>query len=341
MRVALRILTLTSSSRRRASASVGAVSAASSTASDSFFSASDGGRYSISSRRSSPRTHQSSSWGSWRSAIGLPLPARSSNSPRSWPSRMTRSTQVSKVMPGGFRSVIGAALLVPHHDGNWATGFPPGHPDRWLLGGNLAAMAGVKGQVQARGVERRRAIVAAAIEHFAENGYHGTAIADIAKQAGVTTGGCSTTSGRRSRSSSRSSASATTDAIGAVSSLEHDSIAEHFDEWLSVAAWNEEREPYVALHAVLLTESIDPDHPAHAYFTARNRWLLELLSDALRKGVERGELRDDFDVTSKAREIQAFVEGAAIMWLFDPEPGGLQRRYRSYFDDQLEVLRAH
>jgi AcrR family transcriptional regulator len=202
-------------------------------------------------------------------------------------------------------------------------------------------MAGVKGQVQARGVERRRAIVAAAIEHFAQNGYHGTAIADIAKQAGVTTGGLLHHFGSKESLLVEVIRQRDHDAIGAISSLEHDSIAGHFDEWLSVAAWNEEREPYVALHAVLLTESIDPDHPAHAYFTARNGWLLELLSDALRNGVERGELRDDFDVTSKAREIQAFVEGAAIMWLFDPEPGGLQNRYRSYFDDQLAVLRAH
>ena len=201
-------------------------------------------------------------------------------------------------------------------------------------------MAGVKGQVQARGVERRRAIVDAAIEHFAQNGYRGTAIADIAKQAGVTTGGLLHHFGSKEALLVEVIRQRDQDAIEAVSSLEHDSLAEHFDEWLSVAVWNEERAPYVGLHAVLLTESIDPDHPAHAYFTARNRWLLGLLCDALRKGVERGELRDDFDVATKAEEIQAFVEGAGIMWLFEPEPGALQHRYRSYFDHQLEVLRA-
>jgi len=213
-------------------------------------------------------------------------------------------------------------------------------PELWLLGGNLRAMAGVKGQVQARGVERRRAIIDAAIGHFAQNGYRGTAIADIAKEAGVTTGGLLHHFGSKEALLVEVIRQRDQDAIEAVSSLEHDSIAGHFDEWLSVAAWNEEREPYVGLHAVLLTESIDPDHPAHSYFTARNRWLLELLSDALRTGVERGELRDDFDVTSKAREMQAFVEGAAIIWLFEPEPGGLQRLYRTYFDHQLEVLRV-
>jgi len=201
-------------------------------------------------------------------------------------------------------------------------------------------MAGVKGQVQARGVERRRAIIDAAIEHFAQNGYRGTAIADIAKQAGVTTGGLLHHFGSKEALLVEVIRQRDQDAIGAVSSLEHDSVAEHFAEWLRVAAWNEERAPYVGLHAVLLTESIDPDHPAHAYFTARQRWLVDLLSDALRTGVERRELRDDFDVTTKASEVLAFVEGAGILWLLDPEPGGLQHLYRSYFDHQLEVLRA-
>jgi AcrR family transcriptional regulator len=201
-------------------------------------------------------------------------------------------------------------------------------------------VAGVKGQVQARGVERRRVIIDAAIEHFAQNGYRGTAIADIAEQAGVTTGGLLHHFGSKEGLLVEVIRERDQQALEAISSLEHDSIAAHFDEWLAIAGWNEAREPYVGLHAVLLTESIDPDHPAHPYFVARNRWLRDLLCAALHKAVAEGELRGDLDVDAKAKEIQAFVEGAAILWLFDPEPGALQRAFRSYFDHQLEVLRA-
>jgi hypothetical protein len=58
------------------------------------------------SRRSFCLIHHSSSWGLSRSAMGLPAPGRLSNSPRSIASRICRSTQVWKPIPGGLRSVM-------------------------------------------------------------------------------------------------------------------------------------------------------------------------------------------------------------------------------------------
>src|SRR4051812_14999202 len=46
-------------------------------------------------------------------------------------------------------------------------------------------MAGVKGQIQQRGVERRSVIVQAATELFARDGYRGTGLAAIAGAVGV------------------------------------------------------------------------------------------------------------------------------------------------------------
>lgn len=200
-------------------------------------------------------------------------------------------------------------------------------------------MAGVKGQVQARGVERRRAIIDAAIEQFAQNGYRGTSIADIAEQVGITNGGVLHHFPSKEALLVEVIRQRDNEAIAALDTLDFDTVAEHFDAWLQVATWNEAREAYVALHAVLLTESIDTDHPANPYFTSRNKWLRELLSSALQKGVDTGELRSDLDIDTKAREIQAFVEGAGLMWLHEPDPGGLSRLYRSYFDSQLALLR--
>ena len=184
--------------------------------------------------------------------------------------------------------------------------------------------------MQARGVERRKAIIDAAAEHFA----------DIAKQAGVTTGGLLHHFGSKEALLVEVIRQRDEDALAAVSSLQHDTVADHFEEWLALATWNEAREPYVALHAVLLAESLDPAHPAHDYFAARHRWLLELLAEALQRAVASGELRADLDVDTKAREVEAFIEGAGTTWLFDPVPGELHRLYRSFFDGQLEALRA-
>lgn len=67
--------------------------------------ASAGGRYEMPSLRTLLRTHHISSWGLSKPASGLPAPGRSSNSPRSRPSRITWSIQDSQFVPGGFRLV--------------------------------------------------------------------------------------------------------------------------------------------------------------------------------------------------------------------------------------------
>jgi AcrR family transcriptional regulator len=200
-------------------------------------------------------------------------------------------------------------------------------------------MPGVKGQMQARGVERRRAIVDAAIEHFAREGYRGTGIAAIAEQAGVTTGGLLHHFGSKEGLLVEVLRRRDQEALAAFEAMGTGSVADDFALWVDVATWNEDRQPLAALHTMLQAESIDEEHPARAYFTERNRAACERLSAMLRRGVESGELRADVDVAAKAAEIQAFVEGAVLLWLHAPERGGLARLFRSYFDDQLTLLR--
>ena len=76
-----------------------------------------GGRYDTPSRRSLSRTHHSSSWGRSTSWIGLPCPGRPSKSPRSIPSRICRSIQVSQLTPKGLRSVTVSSVAAAAYGG--------------------------------------------------------------------------------------------------------------------------------------------------------------------------------------------------------------------------------
>jgi AcrR family transcriptional regulator len=200
-------------------------------------------------------------------------------------------------------------------------------------------MAGVKGQIQARGVERRRAIVAAATEHFAREGYRGTGIAAIAKEAGVTTGGVLHHFGSKEGLLVAVLQQRDREAVAAFESHPADTVADELDRWVAVAAWNEDRAAVAALHTVLLAESIAADHPARAFFVERNRAVVAVLAATLRRGVERGELRSDLDVEAKAAELHALIEGAHLVWLHSGSPTGLADLLRSALDGQLRGMK--
>lgn len=201
-------------------------------------------------------------------------------------------------------------------------------------------MPGVKGQVQARGVERRRAIVEAAIQHFAREGYRGTGIAAIAEAAGVTTGGLLHHFGSKEGLLVEVLRERDREALASFGTFDEGTIEQDFDRWVDVALWNEDRSVLAALYTVLLAESLDADHPAHEYMRERNTAVRSMLRTSLQHAVERGELRADVDVNRKADEIHAFMEGAQMTWLHHQKKKGLIKLVRGYLDDQLLLMRA-
>jgi hypothetical protein len=92
-----------------------------------------------------------------------------------------------------------------------------------------------------------------------------------------------------------------------------------------------------ALHTVLQAESFEPDAVTHEYFQLRSRYLRGAVAELLREAQSLGEVRLDVDCAAKALEVVAFLEGAAMVWLIDPEVS-LVDLYRSYFDDLCVAL---
>ncbi|MEV7184611.1 TetR/AcrR family transcriptional regulator [Kitasatospora sp. NPDC093102] len=186
------------------------------------------------------------------------------------------------------------------------------------------------------GDERRSRILDAAVEHFAQWGFHATSLARIAKDVGITQGGL--------LHHFRTKEALLVSVLEA--SDEHDterffaeectSVAEWFHRLLDLTDHNSRRPGRTRMFNALVGESGDPDHPAHAFFARRYRTLVDDAAQSLRRGVDSGELRPDTDCAAEARQLLAVMDGLQLQWVLDPEAvdmtaqlgGYLARLYR-------------
>jgi AcrR family transcriptional regulator len=190
---------------------------------------------------------------------------------------------------------------------------------------------GLRGQAQ-RGERTRRAIVDAAMEVFAVEGFRASALADIAGRVGLTPGGILYHFGSK-------------DALLLAVIAERDRRAADLLGELRISGLDSlrglveiarlcEREPgLAALHTVLQVESISPDAPAHRYFRDRSRFVREWLEQVLVDARDAGETAPGVDCAAKARELVAFLDGAAVLWLLDRSLSlvGLYENYLTTF----------
>ncbi|QTE31171.1 TetR/AcrR family transcriptional regulator [Pengzhenrongella sicca] len=74
----------------------------------------------------------------------------------------------------------------------------------------------------------------------------------------------------------------------------------------ALVARNAQQPEIVRLYSVLNAESLDPQHPAHAYFVAREKWATELFASAA---------AGTSDPARVARQIFAGMDGLQLHWL--------------------------
>ena len=80
-----------------------------------------------------------------------------------------------------------------------------------------------------------------------------------------------------------------------------------------------EAEPGLAmLHTVLQIENLEPTDLAYEYFQARTRRGQDWVAALIEAAQAAGDVRPDVDPGAKSREIVAFLEGAAVLWLLNP-----------------------
>lgn len=208
--------------------------------------------------------------------------------------------------------------------------------------GTLIAMAGVKGQVQKRGVERRRAMVDAAIELFARQGVRGTGVAAIAERAGVTPSALIHHFGSKDGLVRAVLAEADRRALERLSITRdaEPTLDQAFDWFVRDAEHTAatERE-LAALHTTLAAENLEPGSVLHTWFRDRGRALRTHLVALFTRAMADGSARAGLDAATLAAETAAFIEGAHLLWLLDPEQVDLTEVHRSYFEGLAARLR--
>ncbi|MET9831189.1 helix-turn-helix domain-containing protein [Streptomyces sp. NPDC006385] len=203
-------------------------------------------------------------------------------------------------------------------------------------------MAGVKGQVQKRGVERRRAMVDAAIELFARQGVRGTGVAAIAERAGVTPSALIHHFGSKDGLVRAVLAEADRRALERLSITRdaEPTLDQAFDWFVRDAEHTAatERE-LAALHTTLAAENLEPGSVLHTWFRDRGRALRTHLVALFTRAMADGSARAGLDAATLAAETAAFIEGAHLLWLLDPEQVDLTEVHRSYFEGLAARLR--
>ena len=204
----------------------------------------------------------------------------------------------------------------------------------------MVGVTGVKGQVQRRGVERRRPIVDAALELFASRGFRGTGLAAVAEAVGITPGAILHHFGSKERLLEAVIEERDARTSARLVNLASLGGADALRAMVQIAEEVEVDRRLASLYTVLEVENLDPEHPVHEFFVRRSRLVRRLLVDMLRVGVERGELRPDTDIHGAAAEALAFMEGAQLVWLLDPDGSSLSDLYRGYFVRLVDSLSA-
>jgi AcrR family transcriptional regulator len=165
----------------------------------------------------------------------------------------------------------------------------------------------------------REKIIQSATEAFAQKGFRGTKMADIAKAADLTEPGLlhhfpsktyllmevlkerDRIDGARMRSTLQKNGNHFLDA--AIELVEH----------------NQTVPGLVQLFNLLVAESVSPDHPAHEFFIERYQREREHMTRAIVQAQQAGEVRSDISAEKLVILIFAMMDGLQVQWLLEPE----------------------
>ena len=161
--------------------------------------------------------------------------------------------------------------------------------------------------------DRRSDILDAAVECFGTLGYYGTSLQKIADKVGLTKAGVLHYVGSKEgllttvldEMYDRETEDATADMVRENNPL----IA---DLWRRTVAINAKRPKLVHMFSTLSAEALNPDHPAHDYFAAREERVVDVARN-IRWHVPAG-----VDAEHTLRAGFAMMDGVQLRWLRKP-----------------------
>ena len=177
--------------------------------------------------------------------------------------------------------------------------------------------------------ERRQQILQAAVAAFAEHGYHGTSLRDIAARAGLSHTGL-----LHHFPDKPGLLEAVLDARVDRASEAFPLDSEHPETFLralvQVAEYDLTHAVEVRMFSIVSAEALTPGHPAHGYLTGWYERVRSRLSAAFTELESRGRYRGrPLSPEQAALHVSALRDGVTLQWLLAPNQVDLVEAVRS------------
>jgi AcrR family transcriptional regulator len=185
------------------------------------------------------------------------------------------------------------------------------------------------------GDARKERILDVGLKTFAENGFRGASIAEIAERCGLSQPGLlhhfptkaallAAVLDHRDRLDA--------ERLGIGEELRGAAALERL---ATLVEYNSKLPGLVRLFTVVTGEAVTEGHPAHDWAVRRYRALEGYLVSALEAGVADGALAPGIDTAAIARQVFAMMDGLQLQWLLEPTGVDMPGLFRGYIDQVI------
>jgi AcrR family transcriptional regulator len=165
---------------------------------------------------------------------------------------------------------------------------------------------------RARGRARREQLLRLAAQGFAERGYRGLSLADVAAQAGISQTGLLHHFPTKQHLLLETLDVYASRALTDAHRTSGDSSTTFAQRLLRIAAQHERDPSIIRLFAVLATESVAADHPAHAWFATRYVQIRATIERELAADQGAGLMPAEHDPRMVARVLLSALNGLQL-----------------------------
>jgi AcrR family transcriptional regulator len=188
----------------------------------------------------------------------------------------------------------------------------------------------------------RRRILESCAEAFAETGFYGAVMKDVAGRAGISLTGLlhhfphkedllrAVPEFRAERGREMLERAGALDPVGAPLRV--------LRGMLDLITDNAARPGLVELHCVMSGEAASPSHPAHGYYADRFRGLRHFCATAFASLARRGELRSTLPPEVLADMTLSLLNGPRTQWLYDRDAVDVEGGVRAFLISVVPAL---